>query len=182
MHDGQRHATRPQARAQGKAPSGPAGSQEVGCATRSSDDRHGKRRCPRRLARRPETKQAPRKGPRTAAVRGAWRQRPDVRGVTVAEGAPDHERELRETRPGGSAGLDCAHAAAPRDAARAAADGAGTPPEQERVETLRTVRREAPHGVDTGRGARCRVRTRSPRRSAIHQALASCRDHCHRMG
>jgi hypothetical protein len=33
MKDGQRHAKRTQARAQGKAPSGPAGYQEVGCAT-----------------------------------------------------------------------------------------------------------------------------------------------------
>ena len=33
MQDGQRDAKRAQARAEGKAPSGPAGYQEVGCAT-----------------------------------------------------------------------------------------------------------------------------------------------------
>ena len=39
MQDGQRHAKRTQARAQGKAPSGPAGYQEVGGATVSYYDR-----------------------------------------------------------------------------------------------------------------------------------------------
>jgi hypothetical protein len=75
--DGQRHAKRRQARVQGKAPRGPAGSQEVGCATGSSYDRHGARLCPRRMARMPETKTATRTSQLTAAVMGALSQRPD---------------------------------------------------------------------------------------------------------
>ena len=39
MKDGQRQAKRQQARAKGQTPSGPAGYQEVGCATVSYYDR-----------------------------------------------------------------------------------------------------------------------------------------------
>ncbi len=54
MQDGARHAKRQQARAKGQLPSGPMGDQEVGCATVSSDDRHGDRLCTRpwRVCRR----------------------------------------------------------------------------------------------------------------------------------
>ena len=41
MKDGERHAKRTQAVAAGKTPSGPAGYQEVGCATVSYYDRAG---------------------------------------------------------------------------------------------------------------------------------------------
>ena len=77
MKDGPRLAPRTQARARGKAPSGPAGSQEVGGATVSYDDRHGERLCPRRMARMPEPTQATLKGQLTAAVMGALIRRPD---------------------------------------------------------------------------------------------------------
>jgi hypothetical protein len=49
------------------------------------------------------------------------------------------------------------------------------------MQTLREVLRAAPEGVDTVIGALCRLRTRSPRRQAMHKALASCREHRHRM-
>ena len=77
MKDGQRQAKRQHARATGKAPSGPAGSQEVGCAPVSSYDRHGARLATRRMARRPETKQAMLKWQLIAEVMGALSQRPD---------------------------------------------------------------------------------------------------------
>jgi hypothetical protein len=41
MKDGDRHGKRARAKAQGKSPSGPAGSQEVGCGTISYYDREG---------------------------------------------------------------------------------------------------------------------------------------------
>jgi hypothetical protein len=75
--DGQRQAKRRHARATGKAPSGPAGSQEVGCATVSYYDRNGERLVTRRMARRPETNKATLKGQLTAEVMGALIQRPD---------------------------------------------------------------------------------------------------------
>ena len=75
MKDGQRQAKRTQARATGKAPSGPAGYQEVGCATVSYYDRHGERLCTRRMARMPEPNKATLKSQLTAEVMGALTQR-----------------------------------------------------------------------------------------------------------
>jgi hypothetical protein len=77
MKDGQRQAKRTHARAMGKSPSGPAGSQEVGCATVSYYARHGERLCTRRMARMPEPKKATLKSQLTAEVMGALIQRPD---------------------------------------------------------------------------------------------------------
>jgi len=181
MQDGQRHAKRTQARAQGKAPSGPAGSQEVGGATVSSYDRHGERLCTRRMARMPETKKATRKDQLSAEVLGALIRRPDVRVVKVADGAPDNWSSLGETLPFGIEVLDFYHAAEQLGTALGAAYGEGTPPYQDRLETLRTVRRDEPHGVDKVLGALERLRTRYPRRQAMHKALAYFREHRHRM-
>jgi hypothetical protein len=181
MKDGQRHAKRTQARAQGKAPSGPAGYQEVGCATVSYYDRHGERLCTRRMARMPETNKATLKKQLTAEVMGALIQRPDLQVVKVADGAPDNWSYLGETLPLGVEVLDFYHAAEHLGAALAAAYGEGTPTYQERVETLRVVLRDEPHGVDKVMGALGRLRTRYPRRQAIHKALAYFREHRHRM-
>jgi hypothetical protein len=160
MKDGQRHAKRTQARAQGKAPSGPAGYQEVGCATISYYDRHGERLCTRRMARMPEMNKATLKSQLTAEVMGALIQRPDLRVVKVADGAPDNWSYLGETLPFGVEVLDFYHATEHLGAALGAAYGEGTPPYQERVETLRTVLREDPQGVDKVLGALSRLRTR----------------------
>ena len=181
MKDGQRHAKRTQARAQGKAPSGPAGYQEVGCATVSYYDRHGERLCTRRMARMPETNKVTVKRQLTAEVMGALIQRPDLQVVKVADGAPDNWSYLGETLPLGVEVLDFYHAAERLGTALAAAYGEGTPTYQERVETLRTVLRDEPHGVDKVMGALGRLRTRYPRRQAIHKALAYFREHRHRM-
>jgi hypothetical protein len=181
MKDGQRHAKRTHARAQGKAPSGPAGYQEVGCATVSYYDRHGERLCTRRMARMPETNKVTVKRQLTAEVMGALIQRPDLQVVKVADGAPDNWSYLGETLPLGIEVLDFYHAAERLGTALAAAYGEGTPTYQERVETLRTVLRDEPHGVDKVMGALGRLRTRYPRRQAIHKALAYFREHRHRM-
>jgi hypothetical protein len=135
LKEGQRHAKRPHARAMGKAPSGPAGSQEVGCATVSYDDRHGERLCTRRMARMPEPNQATLKSQLTAAVMGALIQRPDLRVIKVADGAPDNWSYLGELLPCGEEVLDFSHAAEHLGAALGAAYGEGTPTYQERVET-----------------------------------------------
>jgi hypothetical protein len=182
MQDGQRHAKRTQARAMGQSPSGPAGYQEVGWATVSYDDRQGERLCTRRMARMPEPKKATLKQQLTAEVMGALSQRPDLRVVTVADGAPDNWRYLHETLPFGVEVLDCSHAMEHLGAALGAADGEGTPRYQARIETFRTVRRDEPQGVDKVMGALCRLRTRYPRRQAMHTALAYFRAHRHRMG
>ena len=121
MKDGERQAKRAQAVARGKAPSGPAGYQEVGCATVSYDDRHGERLCTRRMARMPETTKATLTRQLTAEVMGALVQRPDLRVVKVADGAPDNWSYLGETLPFGIEGLDFYHATAHLGAALGAA-------------------------------------------------------------
>jgi hypothetical protein len=135
MQEGQRHATRTQARAQGQAPSGPAGSQAVGGATGSYDDRHGERLGTRRMARMPQPHNVTRKSQLTAEVLGALIQRPDVRVVTGADGAPDTGRDLGETLPWGGEVLDFYPATEHRGAALGVAYGEGTRPDQARWET-----------------------------------------------
>jgi hypothetical protein len=181
MKDGERHAKRQRARAHGQVPSGPAGYQEVGCATVSYYDRHGVRLGTRRMARMPETNKATLKRQLTAEVMGALIQRPDLRVVKVADGAPDNWSYLSEVLPVGQEVLDFYHAAEHLGAALGAAYGEGTSKYQERLETLSAVLRDAPEGVDTVIGALGRLRTRYPRRQAMHKALAYFREHRHRM-
>jgi len=181
MKDGQRQAKRIHARATGKSPSGPAGYQEVGCATVSYYDCHGERLCTRRMARMPEPNKVTLKSQLTAEVMGALIRRPDLRVVKVADGAPDNWSYLGETLPFGEEVLDFYHAAEHLGAALGAAYGEGTPTYHERLETLSMVLRDEPQGVDQVMGALCRLRTRYPRREAIHTALAYFRDHRHRM-
>ena len=158
-----------------------AGYQEVGCATVSYYDRHGERLCTRRMARMPETNKTTLKSQLTAEVMGALVQRPDLRIVKVADGAPDNWSYLGALLPFGVEVLDCYHAAEHLGAALGAAYGEGTPVYQERVEALRRVLRDESHGVDKVIGTLCRLRTRYPRRQAIHTALAYFREHRHRM-
>jgi hypothetical protein len=181
MQDGARHAKRTQAVAAGQTPRGPAGSQEVGCATVSYDDRAGNRLLTRRMARMPETHKRPLKSQLTAEVMGALSQQPALRVVKVADGAADHGSSLGELRPCGEEVLDFYHAVTHLGDALGAAYGEGAPQYQARCATLREVLRDAPEGVDTVLGALCRLRTRYPRRQAIHKALASLRAHRHRM-
>ena len=181
MKDGERHAKRQRARAQGQLPSGPGGYQEVGCATVSYYDRNGVRLCTRRMARMPEANKATLKRQLTAEVMGASIQRPDLRVVKVADGASDNWSYLSEVLPVGQEVLDFYHAAEHLGAALGAAYGEDTAKYQERLETLSAVLRDAPEGVDTVMGALGRLRTRYPRRQAIHKALAYFREHRHRM-
>jgi hypothetical protein len=181
MQDGERQAQRTPAVAAGQPPSGPAGSQEVGGATGSYSERAGNRRLPRRMARMPETNKRTLKSQLPAEVLGALSQPPAGRGVTVAAGAADNWSSRGELLPFGEEGLDFYQAVTPLGDALGAAYGEGPLQSQARFATLREVLRDAPEGVDPGLGALGRLRTRSPRRQALHQALASCRAHRHRM-
>jgi hypothetical protein len=106
---------------------------------------------------------------------------PQIAVVKVADGAPDNWSYLGETLPFGVEVLDFYHATEQLGAALGAAYGEGTRPYQERWETLRTVLRDDPQGVDKVIGALERLRTRYPRRQALHKALAYFREHRHRM-
>ena len=181
MKDGERQAKRTQAVAVGKTPSGPAGYQEVGCATVSYYDHAGNRLLTRRMARMPETNKRTLKSQLTAEVMGALIQQPALRVVKVADGAADNWSYLGELLPFGEEVLDFYHAVTHLGDALGAAYGEGTLQYQARFATLREVLRDAPEGVDTVLGALCRLRRRYPRRQAIHKALAYFREHRHRM-
>lgn len=181
MKDGKRQAKRQDALSKGKAPSGPAGYQEVGCATVSYYDRCGERLVTRRMARMPETTKATLKRQLTAEVMGALSQRPDLRVVTVADGTADNWTYLSTTLPVGAEVLDFYHAVDQLSNALSAAYGEGTPKFPERLTTLRDVLRDAPQGVDRVLAALGRLRSRHPRRQAIHQTMAYFREHRQRM-
>jgi hypothetical protein len=176
-----RRSKRQDAVSKGKSPSGPAGYQEVGCATVSYSDRLGERLVTRRMARMPETNKATLKSPLTAEVMGALRQRPDLRVVKVADGTADNWTYLSDTLPFGEEVLDFYHATDHLNDALGAAYGEGTPIYQERLATLSEILRDTPQGVDRVIEALCRVRSRYPRRQAIHKTIAYFREHRHRM-
>lgn len=179
MKDGDRQGKRDQA--QGKVPSGPAGYQEVGCGTLSFYDRDGERLLTRRIARMPETHKATLKDQLTADVMAALIQRPDLRVVKLADGAPDNWTYLSDTLPFGDECLDFYHASEYLSKALAAAYGEDTPRYRERFDTLSAVLRDDPQGVDKVIRALCRLRARYPRREVIHKAVAYFREHRHRM-
>jgi hypothetical protein len=179
--DGERQAKRAQAVAQGQSPSGPAGYQEVGCATISYYDQDGTRLCTRRMARMPETNKRTLKRQLTAEVMGALVQRPDLPVIKLAAGAPDNWSYLSEVVPLGEEVLDFSHAIEHLNSALGAAYGEGSATYRDRAETLRQVRRDAPAGVDKVLGALCRLRARYPRRHPLHAAVASVREHRPRM-
>jgi hypothetical protein len=181
MKDGERQGKRPQAKAQGKSPRGPAGYQEVGCGTISYYDRVGARLVTRRMARMPEPNKATLKRQLTAEVMGALLQRPDLHVVKLADGTTDNWTYLRDPLPFGDECLDFYHASDHLSDALAAAYGEGTPRYRERFDTLREVLRDAPQGADQVIQTLCRLRTRYPRRQVIHKAVAYFREHRHRM-
>jgi hypothetical protein len=181
MKDGERQGKRPQAKAQGKSPRGPAGYQEVGCGTISYYDRVGARLVTRRMARMPEPNKATLKRQLTAEVMGALLQRPDLHVVKLADGTTDNWTYLSDTLPFGDECLDFYHASDHLSDALAAAYGEGTPRYRERFDTLREVLRDAPQGADQVIQTLCRLRTRYPRRQVIHKAVAYFREHRHRM-
>jgi hypothetical protein len=181
MKDGKRQAKRQDAVAKGKSPSGPSGYQEVGCATVSYYDRWGERLVTHRMARMPETNKATLKSQLTAEVMGALLQRPDLRVVKVADGTADNWTYLSETLSFGEEVLDFYHAVDHLSDALGAAYKEGTPKYQERLATLSEVLRDTPQGVDRVIEALCHVRSRYPRRQAIHKTIAYFREHRHRM-
>ena len=78
----------------------------------------------------------------TAEVIGALGQRPDLRVVKVADGAPDNWSYLGEILPFGEEVLDFSHAAEHLSTALGAAYGEGTPQYQARFAAWREVLRD----------------------------------------
>ncbi len=181
MKDGDRQGKREQAKAQGKSPSGPCGYQEVGCGTVSFYDRDGERLLTRRMGRMPESHKVTLKNQLTAEVINALIERPGLKVVKLADGAPDNWTYLSETLPFGDECLDFYHASDHLSDALAAAYGEGTPAHHKGFETLQVVLRDDAKGPDKVIQALCRLRTRYPRRQVIHKAVGYFREHRHRM-
>jgi len=181
MKDGNRQGKREQTKAQGKSPSGPSGYQEVGCGTISFYNRAGERLLTRRMGRMPESHKTTLKRQLTAEVMSALIERPGLKVVKLADGAPDNWTYLGETVPFGDECLDFYHASDHLSDALAAAYGEGTAAYLKRFEKLRAVLRDDPKGPDKVIEALCRLRSRYPRRQVIHKAVAYFREHRHRM-
>ncbi len=90
MKDGESREKRERAAAEGKRTRGPAGYQEVGCATLSFYDAQGERLETRRMARMPEPRKATLKTMLTAELTAVLAARPDLKLVKVADGARDN--------------------------------------------------------------------------------------------
>ncbi len=182
MKDDKRQDKRARAEADGKAASGPAGYQEVGCATLSFYDADGERLRTVRLARMPEYKKATLKASLTAEVNAALSQRPDLRLVTLADGAKDNWRYLDWELPSDATAIaDFYHVAEHLHAALAAAYGENDPRCKAQFEKLRHVLRHDRRGGDKVIRALVYLRDRHPRRDKLATELKFFRNNRHRM-
>jgi len=181
MKGGAREAKRAEARAAGKQTKGPAGYQEVGCATVSFYDREGERLDTLRFARMPEPKKATLKSILTAEVRTVLAQRPDLNVVKVADGAKDNWTYLEALVPEGEERVDFYHATEQLKAALDAAYGESAPKGQAQFKKLRHVLLEDTDGVDKVIRALIYLRTKHSRRKRIAEVLSYFRRHRRRM-
>jgi hypothetical protein len=105
MKDGARSVKREGTLAAGKRSKGPAGYQEVGCATLSFYDTEGERLSTVRMARMPETKKATVKTMLAAELAAVLQQRPALHLVKLADGAKDNWTYLGDELPRGRRSL-----------------------------------------------------------------------------
>jgi hypothetical protein len=182
MKDGERQAKREQARAEGKETRGPAGYQEVGCATLSFYDAEGERLKTVRFARMPQAKKATLKSTLAAEVQAALAQRPALTVIKVADGAPDNWTFLDTLAPGGHAVVDFFHAAEQLQKAFDAAYGEHTPTAQAQGQKYRHLLRDDVDGVAKVIRTLAYLKGKHPRRKSITQVLGYFRRHRHRMG
>lgn len=181
MKDGQRQKRRQEAKEQGKQTRGPAGYQEVGCATLSLYDAEGTRLRTVRLGRMPEPKKATLKEMLTQELGAVLQERPDLQVVKVADGAKDNWRYFSDMEIPGIPVADFYHAAEHLHAALVAAYGEASPKGQAQFEKLRHLLRHDDDGVDKVIRALCHLRDRHPRNKKIATELGYFRHNRHRM-
>ena len=181
MKDGAREAKRAEARAQGRRTKGPAGYQEVGCATLSFYDAAGERLDTLRFARMPESMKATLKTTLAAEVHAVLAKRPELTVVKVADGARDNGTFLARLVPEGEERVDFYHAAEQLKAALDAAYGENDSKGQAQFKKLRHVLREDVDGVNKVIRALIYLRSKYPRRKRIGEVLGYWRRHRHRM-
>jgi hypothetical protein len=181
MKDGGREAKRAEARAAGRRTKGPAGYQEVGCATVSFYDAEGERLDTLRFARMPEAKKAALKSTLSAEVQGALGQRPELIVVKVADGTKDNWNYLAALVPEGESRIDFYHAVEQLKTALDAAYGENDPKGKAQFEKLRHVLLEDVNGVDKVIRALVYLRNKHRRRKKIATVLGYFRRHRRRM-
>lgn len=181
MKDGARSAKREATYADGKRTKGPAGYQEVGCATLSFYDAEGERLSTLRMARMPEPKKATVKTMLAAELAAALQQRPALRLVKIADGAKDNWTYLSDALPAGEEVVDFYHAAEHLKHAFDVAYGESTPKARTQFETYRHVLRNEHDGVEKVIRTLVYLRDRYPRRTALARELGYFRQRRRRM-
>jgi len=181
MKDGAREAKRAEARAAGRRTKGPAGYQEVGCASLSFYDAGGERLDTIRFARMPEAKKVTLKSMLAAEVEAVLARRPELTVVKVADGAKDNWTFLTGLVPEGEARVDFFHAAEQLKAALDAAYGENAPKGRAQFDKLRHVLRHDAEGAAKVIRALVYLRDKHPRRKRIGEVLGYFRRHRRRM-
>ena len=134
-------------RSQGRPDKGPAGYREVGCGSLSLYDAEGQRLLTRRMGRMPESGKTTLKDMIRVELDHMLKQRPDLRVVVVADGAPDNWTFL-ESLPHHESVLDFYHAVEHLKRALDTTLGASSIETRHRFEKLRIVLRDRPGGAE----------------------------------
>jgi hypothetical protein len=181
MKDGEGSKKRAEAKAAGKLACGPAGHQEVGCGTLSFYDAQGERLSTVKIARMPEYKKATLKEILSAELGAVLSQRPELRLVTIADGAKDNWDYLHGALPKSTEIIDFFHAAEHLNTALASAYGEGTAACHAQFEKLRVLLLEDAMGVEKVIRSLAYLRKTHPHRTAIATELRYFRKNRHRM-
>ena len=181
MRDGARGEKRAQSAAAGKATCGPAGYQEVGCATLSFYDHEGERLSTLRLARMPEAKKATLKAMLTAELEAAQIQCPLLQIVKLADGAKDNWTYLSKALPGGSEGVDFYHAVEHLKVAFDQVYGASSSTAAAQFAKYRHLLRHDQQGVEKVIRTLAYYSKKYPRRKTLLRELKYFRRYRHRM-
>lgn len=181
MRDGARDQKRAQSVAAGKQTRGPAGHQEVGCATLSCYDGDGERLSTLRLGRMPETKKVTLKAMLSAELASALEQRPELMLVKIADGAKDNWRYLSNALPPATEVVDFYHAASHLKTAFDQVYGASSSASTAQFEKYRHLLRHHPEGVEKVIRTLAYHRRKYPRREKLLTELKYFRRHRHRM-
>ena len=181
MKDGARTAKRAQARAAGRRTKGPAGYQEVGCASVSFYDDEGERLDTVRFARMPEAKKVTLKSMLAAELEAVLEQRPDLTVVKVADGAKDNWTFLTGLAPQSEERIDFFHVAEQLKAALDAAYGENDAKGRAQFDKLRHLLRHDTCGANKVIRALIHLRSKHPRRKRIGEVLGYFRRHRRRM-
>jgi hypothetical protein len=181
MKDGGGAQKRAEAKAAGKLASGPAGHQEVGCGTVSFYNAQGERLSTVKVARMPEYKKATLKEMLSAELGAALVERPELRLVTIADGANDNWDYLHGALPESTEIIDFFHATEHLNTALASAYGEGTAACHAQLEKLRVLLLEDAMGVEKVIRSLAYLRKKHPHSKVIATELGYFRKNRHRM-